>query len=141
MDNGVACSYEDAARIITQYDEDGNGRLNFDEFCQLCLPSTDNALRSYALSKNSAPYAPRRTFLSASVEFNLARVFQGEIDYQRAIGSLRRDLNLRYDFSTSAAFSMLDRHVPINKLDRYEIRDFVELYSGVLSEPMLDGII
>ena len=42
---GVACTLEEAALLIHQYDEDGNGRLNYNEFCQLILPSTNYQLR------------------------------------------------------------------------------------------------
>ena len=48
---------------------------------------------------------------------------------------------MRYDFTVSGAFALLDRNVPINKIDRYEIRDFVELYSRPLTHDLQDCII
>lgn len=95
----------------------------------MILPATDASLRAYASSKNLTPHAPRWSYLSGPVEFNLARVLQSEIEFQKSIGSLKWDLNLRYDFNVSGLFSLIDRQVPFNKLDRYEIQEFVETYS------------
>ena len=74
-DNGVYCSFSDAVGLIAQYDENGNGRLSFDEYLQLVLPATSPSLRSLATSRDTSAYAPRRAFLNSDVEFHLSRVF------------------------------------------------------------------
>jgi len=105
------------------------------------LPATNPSLRAYAEGKDVGATGTRQSFLAASIEFNLGRLLQAEIEYQRAIDDLKRELNLRHDFTPSAAFSLLDKNVPINKIDRYELREFCELYAKYLRDDELDAII
>lgn len=53
----------------------------------------------------------------------------------------RRDLSLRYDFSTQAAFSSMDFRAPLGRITWYEIADFVWDFYVSLSETELDAII
>ena len=46
----------DCDDIISEYDGSGDGRLNYDEFCQLVLPSTNSALRQMASERRYSPY-------------------------------------------------------------------------------------
>ena len=54
---------------------------------------------------------------------------------------LQAELAARYDFTVSAGFSLMDRNVPMNKIDRYEIREFVDTYSRPMAHELLDCVI
>ena len=47
---------EDAEEIIRVYDGTYNQRLDFDEFCQLVLPSTNPNLRNMAANRRFEPH-------------------------------------------------------------------------------------
>lgn len=75
------------------------------------------------------------------MEFQLARVFQREIDFQRVNADYRRELSLRYDWSSAAGFDAMDFRAPRGRITRYEIADFVRDHYAALSEADLDAII
>jgi hypothetical protein len=79
----VHCDHRDAANIIAQYDENGNGKLCFTEFNQLVLPATNETLRILATSRDYSTFKLRTAVLSPSLEGAVARIFQAEIDFQR----------------------------------------------------------
>lgn len=140
-DNLIRCSLEEAARLIDQYDENGNGRLSYGEFCQLILPSTNDHLRAVAKSREAEYRYIKSAFLSKPVENALANLFTKEIDYQRAIDEIKRELNSRFDFTAKRCFDAIDKSYPYSTLDRNEIKDFVSEYYTILSEDDLDAII
>ena len=140
-DNGVHCTHHDAANVIAQYDENSNGRLSFTEFNQMCLPATNESLRILATSRDYSTLKPRTAVLPASLEVALARVFGAEIDFQRRTGGLKADLNARYDFTVRSAFDAMDTLAPSNRIDRIEIRNYVDAHVRWLSEAELDAII
>lgn len=127
--------------LIAQYDETGNGRLCFSEFNQFALPATNETLRHIATSRDYSLYKSNSCVLVPSLEGALARLFASEIDYQRRTEGLKIDLNARFDFSVRLAFDELDRMSPPNRIDRCEIRQFVDAYLRWLVEPELDAII
>lgn len=127
--------------LIAQYDETGNGRLCFSEFNQFALPATNETLRHIATSRDYSLYKSNSCVLVPSLEGALARLFASEIDYQRRTEGLKIDLNARFDFSVRLAFDELDRMAPPNRIDRCEIRQFVDAYLRWLVEPELDAII
>lgn len=132
---------QEAAQLIDQYDENGNGRLSYGEFCQLILPSTNDHLRAVAKSREAEYKYIKSAFLSRPVENALANLFQKEVEYQRAIDEIKRELNSRFDFTVKRCFDSVDKAFPYSTLDRNEIRDFVAEYYTVLSEDDLDAII
>lgn len=140
-DNGIKCSLNEAARLIDQYDENGNGRLSYAEFCQLILPSTNDHLRSVVKSREAEYRYIKSAFLSKPVEKALATLFQKEVEYQRSIEEVRIELNGRSDFNAQKCFESIDKAYPYKKIDRNEIRDFVAEYYTILSEDDLDAII
>ena len=140
-DNAVKCTIAEAARLIDQYDENGNGRLSYAEFCQLILPSTHDHLRGIVKSREAEYRYIKGAFLAKPVENALSVLFQKEIEYQRSIDEIKRELNNKRDFSPQNCFSSIDKAYPYKKIDRNEIKDFVAEYYTILSEDDLDAII
>lgn len=141
LDNGISCTYHDATLVIAQYDENSNGRLCFTEFNQFALPATNESLRELATSRDYSLYKSNSSILLSTLEAALARLFAAEIEYQRRVEAIKADLNSRFDFETRLAFEELDRAAPIGRIERYEIRNFIDAHLRWLSEAELDAII
>ena len=127
--------------MIAQYDENSNGRLCFTEFNQLALPATNETMRILATSRDYSTFKLSSTVLSPSLESTLARLIAAEIEFQRRTDAIRMDLNSRFDFTVRGAFDLVDTMSPPNRIDRCEIRKYVDLYLRWLSEAELDAII
>lgn len=140
-DNGMNCSVHDAELLIAQYDENGNNKLCFSEFNQLLLPTTDETLRLMASTRTGFDNKARMTTLTPKVEEILTKVILHELDFQRRTEAIKIDLNARYDFTRKAAFDLLNTMEPKDRIDRCEIRQFVDNHLRWLSEAELDAII
>lgn len=80
-------------------------------------------------------------YLEETLEHAVALVLSREIDYQRRVEDIRTELKFRKDFSSSAAFKMIDTGRPAHRIDRYEIRAFVNDHVRWLEEEDLDAIV
>jgi len=140
-DNNLNCSLDEAARLIDQYDENGNGKLSYGEFCQLVLPATNDHLRSIAKSREAEYRYIKSAFLSSPIESALVNLVTKEIEYQRAVEEVKRELNARPDFTSQKCFDCIEKADPYLTIDRNEIRDFVHEFYTVLSDDDLDAII
>lgn len=83
----------------------------------------------------------RMTTLTPKVEEILTKVILNELDFQRRTETIKIDLNSRYDFTRKAAFDLLNTMEPKDRIDRCEIRQFVDNHLRWLSEAELDAII
>lgn len=139
--HAIKCSLDDAALLISQYDEKANGKLAFNEFCSMMLSATNATLRAMAISRDSSGRVPKTRFLDQTLEHALTLVFLRELDYQRNVEEIKTELRKRPDFDISRIFEIIDTGRPAKRIDRYEIRDFVEENLKWLEEDDLDAII
>ena len=107
----------------------------------MILPSTNDHLRAIAKSREAEYRFIKSAFLARPVENALSNLLQREIEYQRAIDEIKRELNNRFDFNVKRCFQTIDKAYPYNTIDRNEIRDFVAEYYTILSEDDLDAIV
>jgi hypothetical protein len=107
----------------------------------LILPTTDEQLRMMATNRTMNADKPRENTLTDTVERVLTNLLCKEIDYQRRTEALKEDLNSRFDFSVRGSFNQMDTMPPKDKIDRCEIRKFVDENLRWLSEFELDAII
>ena len=128
-----ACTSE-LVSLIKQYDSDQDGRLTLHEFHQLVLPSTSVVMRDLAL--NRGPF-PR---LTLDAELQLARLIEKELNFQRTLELGRRELALRFDFSSIGAFSFLD-YPSTNSLSREKLKDFLKRNGKFVLEDDIDAIL
>ena len=109
-DNGVYHVAESEAYTLVQFfDNNGNGRLSFQEFLQMLLPCEDNYLRNRTLDRPSRRCG-RYDHLPRDIELAIANVIEKEIDLQRTLESHKRELGFQYDYSSFAAFRSVDRY-------------------------------
>ena len=95
--------------LVCFFDSDGNRRLSFQEFLQMFLPCEDNLLRNMTLDRPSRRIA-RFEHLPRDIELAMVNVIEKEIDLQRKLEVLKRDLQIQYDYSPLAAFRSVDRY-------------------------------
>lgn len=99
----------DAEDIIREYDGNYNGRLDFDEFCQLVLPSTNQNLRSIAMSRRNSPYFRATQPLPYEVISLAARLLDKEMQLQRGRAAAQRELERCPDFVKVRTFDQIAR--------------------------------
>lgn len=127
--------------VIAQYDENSNGRMSFAEFNQCALPATDESLRALATSRDFSPHKTNCPVLPPSLEMDLANLFRAELSYHRRTEAIKADLNTRFDFNVHAGYDALDKMHPHGRVDRCEIRNFVDAYLRWLIDSECDAII
>ena len=139
-DNSVYHVLESEAYNLVQFfDSNGNGRLSFQEFLQMVLPCEDNLLRNMTLDRPSARIG-RYDHLPRDIELALTSVIEKEIDLQRRLEILKRELEVQYDYSPFAAFRSVDRYNS-GRLDTVNVGAFLRQNGHYASEMELLAII
>lgn len=75
----------------------------------MLLPCEDNILRRLAQERPSYKVG-RYDYLPRDIENSLTAVLERELDLHRRLEILKGELEVRYDYSTYAAFKSIDRH-------------------------------
>ena len=73
------------------------------------MPCEDNLLRNITLDRPSRRVG-RFEFLPRDIEIGITTVIEKEIDLQRKLEALKRELEIQYDYSPFAAFRSVDRY-------------------------------
>ena len=73
------------------------------------MPCEDNLLRNITLDRPSRRVG-RFEFLPRDIEIGITTVVEKEIDLQRKLEALKRELEIQYDYSPFAAFRSVDRY-------------------------------
>lgn len=72
------------------------------------MPCEDNVLRNTTIDRPSINVG-KNEHLPRDIEHAIATVIEKEINFQRRIESLKRDLQIGLDYSPSATFKTIDR--------------------------------
>jgi len=126
-------------QLVKFFDSDEDGRLSFQDFIQMILPCEDNQLRNITLTRPSHRIG-RYDFLPRDIEMACAVVIEKEIDLQRRLEILKRELEIRFDYTPLAAFRSIDRY-STGRIDTISLGAYLRACSHHASEIELLAII
>lgn len=139
-DNGIYHVLDsELHNLIVFFDSNGNQRISFQEFLQIVLPCEDNYLRNRTLDRPSR-HVSRYDYLPRDIELALASVIEKEIDLQRRLETLKRELEVQYDYSPYAAFRSIDRYNS-GRIDQVNVGSFLRQNGHYASELELLAIV
>lgn len=121
---------EDFYLLVRQYSSGLNGRLSFDDFTQLVLPSTKLYTRDLVLKR----YVYRE---SKSYEISLKLLIEKELTLQREIENIKAKLKSNSGFSIRKAFLSFDRDEK-GYIREADITDFARRFGRYINEEELD---
>lgn len=115
--------------------------MNFsvDSFLQMLLPCTDNLLRNITLDRPSYRVG-RFDSLPYDIERALLDILEKEIDLMRRLDVLKREVEIRYDFSSLAAYRSIDRYND-GRINTFNLGTFLRSVGHYASETELLAIV
>lgn len=93
--------------MVTYFDLDGDGKLNYHDFLQILLPCDNPYLRSAATQRPNQELYPNE-FLPMRVERAMSQLIYKEVKMHLKAENIKRSLESSYDFSVRAAFKAVD---------------------------------
>lgn len=105
----ISAELADGNDIVREYDSSNDGTLEFNEFCQLVLPATNNSLRHVAEHRHHSPYFRASEPLPYAVVSLLVRLFEKELTLHRHRNESKHQLALSPDFIKVRAFDDISR--------------------------------
>jgi Ca2+-binding EF-hand superfamily protein len=132
-------SESETYRLVKFFDSDEDGRLSFQDFLQMLLPCTDNLLRNITLDRPSFRVG-RFDSLPYDIERALVEIIEKEVDLMRRLDILKRDLEIRYDYSTLSAYRAVDKYND-GRIDTFNMGSFLRGCGHYATETELLAII
>ena len=105
----------------------------------MLLPCTDNFLRNMTLDRPSH-FVGRYDSLPYDIERALLDILEKEVDLMRRLDILKRELELRYDFSSLAAYRSIDRYND-GRINTFNLGTFLRSCGHYASETELLAIV
>ena len=105
----------------------------------MLLPCTDNLLRNIALDRPSR-FVGRYDSLPYDIERALCDILEKEVDLMRRLDTLRRDLEIRFDYSTLACYRSVDRYNE-GRINTFNLGTFLRNVGHYASETELLAIV
>lgn len=139
-DNNVfGVSEAECYRLVKFFDSDEDGRLSLSDFQQIILPCEDNLLRRITQERPSFRVT-RYDYLPRDIELALTELLERELDLHRRQEILKGDLEVRYDYSSYAAFRAIDKYNEGN-INTFNLSTFLKNNGHYASEKELLAII
>ncbi len=126
-------------KLVKFFDCDEDGRLSLSDFVQILLPCEDNLLRRIA-SERPIFRVGRYDYLPRDIENALTELLEKELDLHRRQEILKGDLEVRYDYSSYAAFRSIDKYNEGN-INTFNLGSFLKNNGHYASEKELLAII
>jgi Ca2+-binding EF-hand superfamily protein len=138
-DNKVYITSTEAHDLLRVLDLDRDGRVSYTEFLGGVLPKTDSSLRHRA-TRRDAYSLDEDERLPYDVEYGLVRLLEEELKSLQRTESLKRLLNLSYDYTSGRAFNALDYDAK-NFLIPEDLADFSDDLGRPLDDKQIDAIL
>lgn len=101
-------SLHEARFIISFYDSNFDGNLNYTEFLNILISEHNYTLRRIALDRLGSSYNNfRRVVLPFDVEYAMTKLLERELELVRNLEFLLNDIRARYDFNVLDLFSSM----------------------------------
>jgi len=139
-DNGVNyITLGDIDLLVSYFDSDRDGVLAYSEFNQILLPCEDQYLRSTSTQRPTYNVS-RYDRLVGSLEREVVSLFEREINFHVRVEKHKRELALRYDWTTTAAFNTVDS-LREYRLNHRNIQSFLRLNGFIVTDGEVISII
>lgn len=126
--------------LVSYFDFNGNKTLSQEECVQMFLPCNDNYLREKTRVKYGVkPLVYER--LSSKVEAAMADVIVKEVNFQRILEDLKRDLEICTDYTWAHAYNTIERIDLAGCLDTENIGEFLASQGEYITEGELTAIV
>jgi len=102
--NSIYCTASEARIILSFYDSNYDGNLNYSEFLNMILSDSNYSLRR--LSRDRIGYSSS-SILSYDVEYSLTRLFERELELARAVEMLTNEIKARYDYNVLDIYTLI----------------------------------
>jgi len=102
----------------------------------MVLPCEDNYLRTDTEERFSDRVVGRFDHLHADIERALADVIESELGLQARLENMKRDLEIKHDYTISAAFRTIDRYSE-GVVTNNNLRNFLASQGAYLTEQEL----
>lgn len=108
-DNSVySVSENEVFNLVKYFENDLKYSLDYKEFSQILLPCEDSRLRNDVLARRPYVRIGRFQLLQRDIELTVVEIILKEIQLARHVSALKKNLEMSYDYSKSAAFRALD---------------------------------
>lgn len=132
-DSKFSASNELIYLLIRQYSAKQNGRLSFEDFNHLVLPSTDDYLSTRALNRSLALDLDHR------VKFGFLTLVKSELSLQAELDGLKVALFKSKDFSLWKAFELINTSRS-GYVNEQEIKDFLRGFKKFVNSEDFDAL-
>ena len=102
--NSIYCTNSEARLILSFYDSNSDGNLNYTEFLNMILSDSNYSIRR--LARDRIGYRSGN-ILSYDVEYSLTRLLERELELARAVEILVGDVRARYDFNVLDIYTLI----------------------------------
>lgn len=130
-EKSVEVSDDEVYMLVRQYSAGQNGRLNFEDFTHLVLPSTNQMLSEFALSRSAGN--------NDRAEFFFIALLKNELKLQREAEDLKVALFSSKDFSLWKAFEALNTSAS-GAIYEEEFRAFLRKNKQFIGEDDYDAL-
>ena len=105
--NSIYCTEAEARLILSFYDSNYDGNLNYTEFLNMILSDSNYSIRRLARDRIGYRSGMNLTY---DVEYSLTRLFERELELARAIEMLVADVRARYDFNALDIYTLIQEY-------------------------------
>lgn len=133
QENGTEVSDEDVYLVVRQYSADQNGRLSYDDFLHLVLPSTNDLISKLAQNR-LFPETP-----DEKVNFYFQSLLSSEVKLQCELEALKSALFKSSNFSLWKSFEHLNKSGS-GAINEIEVKEFLRTYSKFITSDDYDAL-
>lgn len=103
-ENSIYCTNSEARLMLSFYDSNYDGNLNYTEFLNMILSDSNYSIRRLARDRIGYRLG---NILAYDVEYHLSRLLERELELARSVELLVADVRARYDYNVLDIYSLI----------------------------------